>query len=353
MEVRAGGDEMTAESVGMDGKRKLGPSEHRFRMDFVNSVEWVDKEKGILGIVMRPDPRRYEWRDTEGHRGFYDRYDNVLISEEALKGLPRLAEALSIGLQPARIDYAPTYVRDRRHIIAEQLREAAPYGGVEPPSDKSDAFLEALGERDLGFAIVSLDLVGSTELSTQLPRDVYSRIVKTLAYECSLVVPEFHGHVLKYTGDGLIAYFPEPSFIIKNDLAIDCALTMHGLVYAAINPCLEAAGMPKIDVRIGLDSGEASVLLLGSGETKRHADIIGAAVSLACKVQSCAAPGGICVGETLERNLHVMWREIIEGNPEFDVLPYKGLDGQQYKVLRVLTSALERNLRSMEQARDS
>ena len=31
----------------------------------------------------------------------------------------------------------------------------------------------------------------------------------------SEIIPKFHGHVLKYTGDGLIGYFPEPSFITK------------------------------------------------------------------------------------------------------------------------------------------
>jgi class 3 adenylate cyclase len=316
-------------------------------MDFVNSMEWKDKEQGILQIVMRPDPRRYEWVEREGRRLLYDKYDRVYFSEEEMKQLPSLLDGMPMGLQPAGIAYAPTYVRDRRQQIMQSLSQSLDFRDRGLPCDKSDEFLEALADHALGFAILSMDLVGSTKLITQLPKDDFNRIVETLLYECSLVVPEFHGHVLKYTGDGLIAYFPEPSFITKNDLAIDCALTMHGLVYAAINPCLAQAGLPEIGIRLGLDSGQASVLMLGSNKTKRHADIIGAVVCLASKVQGLAVPGGICLGEILERNLHVMWREICEPCAVPADWPYEGFAGTLYKVFRVQGDALERNLRSM------
>jgi class 3 adenylate cyclase len=335
-------------STSEEAKREAEHEDSLLRLDFVNSMEWKDREQGILQFVMKPDPRRYEWVEEEGRRLLYDRYDEIYFPEEVLKQLPALMEGMPIGLQPAGIAYAPAYVRDRRQRIMQKLAQGSSNEDSDVPRDKSDEFLEALADHALGFAILSLDLVGSTELITRLPKDEFNLIMETLLYECSLVVPEFHGHVLKYTGDGLIAYFPEPSFIIKNDLAIDCALTMHGLVYAAINPCLAEAGLPKIDIRIGLDSGQASVLVLGSSETKRHADIIGAAVSLASKVQGLSTPGGICLGEVLERNLHVMWREICELCPPPSGWAYKGLEGKPYKVFRVLDDALERNLRSME-----
>jgi len=328
-------------------KREAEHKDFLCRMGFVNSMEWKDREQGILQFVMKPDPRRYEWIEEEGRRLLYDRYDDFYFPEEVLKQLLGLLEGTPIRLQPAGIAYAPAYVRERKQRIRQNLAQDSLRDDSDLPCDKSDEFLEALADHDLGFAIVSMDLVGSTELITRLPKDDFNLVVETLLYECSRVVPEFHGHVLKYTGDGLIAYFPEPSFIIKNDLAIDCALTMHGLVYAAINPCLAEVGLPEIDIRLGLDSGQASVLVLGSSETKRHADIIGAVVSLASKVQALSAPGGICLGEVLERNLHVMWREICELCPPPSDWPYSGFDGKPYKVFRVLDEALERNLRSM------
>lgn len=66
----------------------------------------------------------------------------------------------------------------------------------------------------------------------------------------------------------------------------------------------------RIDVRLGLDGGEAAIVVLGSDKTKRHADLIGDVVSLACKIESRADTGAIFLGETVHRNLHFSWREL-------------------------------------------
>ena len=98
--------------------------------------------------------------------------------------------------------------------------------------------------------------------------------------------------------------------VTKNDLAIDCALTMKKLVYEGINPIVESLGFNQIDIRIGLDSGRAFVTTLGSPTTKQHKDIIGTVVSFAAKIQAIAPIGGICLGETTVQNLHTHWRMI-------------------------------------------
>lgn len=65
-------------------------------------------------------------------------------------------------------------------------------------------------------------------------------------------------------------------------------------------------------MRLGPDGGEAAIEILGSEKTKRHADLIGEVVSLACKIESRAGVGEIFLGETVERNLHFRWRELCE-----------------------------------------
>ena len=114
--------------------------------------------------------------------------------------------------------------------------------------------------------------------------------------------------MLNYTGDGIIAYFPAPSFINKNDLAIDCAATMRLLVRDALNPLLIEHGYVPISVRIGLDAGAAAVIAIGSPATKQRKDIIGAVVNLACKIQSRAPEGEIAIGDIAFKNLHTNWR---------------------------------------------
>jgi class 3 adenylate cyclase len=174
--------------------------------------------------------------------------------------------------------------------------------------DKSESFLRTLEKDKLGFAILSLDVVGSTKLITQMEPEKYNQLVSALFYEIGALVPLFHGQVLKYTGDGVIAYFPEPSFTTQNDNALDCALTLRRLVNDGLNPCLIKLGFPAIQVRIGLDSGEAYVQTVGNPDTKQHKDIIGAVVSLAAKIQATAQPNGIHIGQIMLKNLHTNWR---------------------------------------------
>ena len=132
----------------------------------------------------------------------------------------------------------------------------------------------------------------------------------------------------------MIAYFPSPSFITKNDLAIDCALTIKQLVYKGLNQVFSDEGYPCIDIRIGLDSGEAYALTIGSPETKRQKDIIGAVVSLATKIQGLGNPGDILLGDVTLRNLHTDWRERCEEIGPGENWTYK-VEGEPYKVYKV------------------
>jgi len=240
--------------------------------------------------------------------------------------------ALPFYYESPEIADAQEYVGSRTPFIEEMLA-----GRSKPPTfeDKSEQFLRTLSEDRLGFVIMYVDIVDSTRISLQLEPGAYRRLVATVLYEMSEVIPKFHGHVLKYTGDGVIAYFPEPSWTSKHDLAIDCALTIRRLVYEGLSPILDAAGYPQIDVRIGLDSGDAYVVTIGSPATKQHKDIIGSVVSLAAKIQRLAEPGGICLGAVTERNLHTKWRGICEQVELPGDWEYEDENGMPYRVHRV------------------
>lgn len=304
----------------------------RFRMDFVLEVISVGEDKRTITFRLIPNPRRYEWKEMDGKRYLYDKLDELLFPEKVFFDLEKQMAGQPIYFQPQKIDNAEQYIKSRIPLIQVRLR------GDEKPAtleDKSEAFLESLADDELGFVIMSVDIVGSTKLSTELEPKKYARLISTTLYEMSEIIPKFHGHVLKYTGDGLIAYFPEPSFITKNDLAIDCALTIRRLVYNGLNPVFKDEGYPGIDIRIGLDSGEAYVITIGSPKTKQHKDIIGAVVSLAAKIQSLGDPGDILLGDVTERNLHTMWREICEEIKLREDWMYKGENGKPYKVHKI------------------
>jgi class 3 adenylate cyclase len=304
----------------------------RARLDFNMEIISWDEESRTFEIRSVPDPRRYEWQEIDGKRYLYDKFDRFLFSEDVLRQSGNLFDGEPMAYQPPKINDAEEYIKSRTPHIEDRLD-----GGKPPPTfeDKSEDFLQSLSSDELAFVIMSLDIVGSTTLATATDQKTYSELVSVILYELSEVIPKFHGHVLKYTGDGLIAYFPEPSFISKNDLAIDCALTLRGLLYRILNPAFEKRGFPTIGIRIGLDAGEAYIATIGSPATKQHKDIIGAVVSLAAKIEAQAEPGGIYLGDTVERNLHTTWRLICEPVDLGEDWNYRDVNGDIYQVHRV------------------
>ncbi len=301
----------------------------RRRLDFVVKPIVIDGSKGIIGLKFLPNPKRYDYFDgKDGEKFLYDKLDDVYIPIEALKELEKELGTLPIYHQPQQIKNADEYVSGRIPEIQKMLKIKK----IKPTfGDKSEEFLESLKEDELGFAIMSLDLVGSTKLSQKLKKD-FAKLIEVFTYEMSSVIPKFHGHVLKYLGDGLIAYFPEPSFITKCDLALDCALTLRKLTYDGLNPEFVKFGLEKVDIRIGLEAGEASILVLGNPETKQHKDLIGEVINIATKIQSKAKVGGVFIGETMVRNLHTDWRSHCEEVTMNGSWPYQDENGNPYKI---------------------
>lgn len=287
----------------------------------------MDEETGRIEFAMRPNPERYEWVERDGEQVLYDKFDRMYFPKNVFSQMAEQLKGLPITYEKQRIDDAKRYIASRRRHIEAMLDGQGPEDGL---VDKSEEFLDALAGDELGFVILSIDVVGSTNLATTVDPKLYRTIIRTLLYELSETIPLFNGHVLKYTGDGLVAYFPEPSFMRKNDLALDCALTLRGLVRDALNPALRKRGMPEVDVRIGIDAGQAFVETIGSPETKRHRDIIGDVVNLAVKIQGQAPPGGIYLGQIAVQNLHTNWRKgCTPGEIPAD-WPYKDSRGEPY-----------------------
>ena len=65
-------------------------------------------------------------------------------------------------------------------------------------------------------------------------------------------------------------------------------------------------------IRIGIDSGEAIVAVVGDSTSKQHKDLIGLTINLTTKIQSKAQENQIVIGATTARNLHVNWRRRLQ-----------------------------------------
>jgi len=117
------------------------------------------------------------------------------------------------------------------------------------------------------------DIVGSTEQASALGDRAWGDRLDQHDRAIDRQLARFGGHLVKRTGDGILATFDGPA------RAVQCAV--------AIREALRQLGL---EVRVGLHAGEI----------ERHgADVAGIAVHLAQRVQSTAQPGEVLVSRTV------------------------------------------------------
>ena len=165
---------------------------------------------------------------------------------------------------------------------------------------KSDHFLRNHTAQRLDFAVIYLDLVNSTRMSTELAPDFLSKIVTVFSQEVSYIIEHFGGFVLKFVGDESIGYF------LSNQNFDDIVLCGESVVYVvrnAINPLLLQMGHAGIEVKVTSDYGQHTIVRYGSDHERSHVDIISATMNLAAKMQSVTKGGQMVIGNSLYNKL--------------------------------------------------
>ncbi|HKG89258.1 MAG TPA: adenylate/guanylate cyclase domain-containing protein, partial [Nitrososphaeraceae archaeon] len=239
-----------------------------YRIDWIQDVEdMTDKELKILqardknGVYIKMrykfDPERYDTLMIDDIEYLYDRFDKVLIPhKETMEFFMRnMKGSIFYWIRP-KIDNITSYIDTRLSDIEELLsgKKDLPYKFV----DVSEDFLSKLENQYVAkFVIVSIDIKGSTKISQDLPLKDNAAIVRVFSQEMARIVSNYHRFVLKYMGDGLVAYFPIPTFWGMDDNALDCSVTMKYMIENGINPIFQKRRLPRLKFRIGIDSGEA------------------------------------------------------------------------------------------------
>src|SRR4051812_44837224 len=177
-----------------------------------------------------------------------------------------------------------------------------PPAGPPPPADPTPDARPAAPpseaeRRQLTVAFV--DLVGSTELSRRLDPEEMSELTRTYQNLVAGEVTRFEGHVAKYMGDGVLAYFGWPR---AHEDAAERAVRA-GLAVAAAVPGIAAPAGERLVVRVGIATGPVVVGdLIGSGEARERA-VVGETPNLAARLQALAEPGAVIVAEGTRRLL--------------------------------------------------
>ena len=110
-------------------------------------------------------------------------------------------------------DIGVTTVGHRRKLLEAiaALTEPAPASQAEPsvPHEAAARARSAEAERRQ-LTVMFVDLVGSTALSARLDPEDMGRVIRAYQECCAEVVERWGGHVAKYMGDGVLAYFGWP-----------------------------------------------------------------------------------------------------------------------------------------------
>jgi class 3 adenylate cyclase len=147
------------------------------------------------------------------------------------------------------------------------------------------------------LTVLFCDLVGSTELATRLdPEDL--RGVMGAYHRCTAAAIErFEGHVAKYLGDGVLAYFGWPR---AHEDDAERAVRAGLELVEAVTRTEPQTGV-RLQARIGIATGQVVVGdLVGAGATRDEA-VVGDTPNLAARLQALAAPSNVVISAATRR----------------------------------------------------
>jgi adenylate cyclase len=154
------------------------------------------------------------------------------------------------------------------------------------------------------LVIMYADLVGSTNMSMNLPVDKFVTIIRAFSYEMNCIVRSYGGYVLKYVGDAVITFFSSGyNKLLACDKAVQCAKSMITVIKNGINPILNQYDYPELSVKIGIDEGENVIVQYGHDKSSLI-DILGYSMSICSKITSLTTPNKITIGKDVYDILH-------------------------------------------------
>lgn len=156
---------------------------------------------------------------------------------------------------------------------------------------------------------VFIDIMNSTRLSLRYDLGQVQKIKNTILRAASETVRALDGHVHRFMGDALMAYFGG----VDQDkegvcmAAINCAVMLRLLMNEAIVPSLQKQGIDPSDMgfRVGIDYGDDEEVLWSSYGYTDVSEVTATSffVDAAAKLQSMASKDSTMLGNNLVRYL--------------------------------------------------
>jgi class 3 adenylate cyclase len=167
------------------------------------------------------------------------------------------------------------------------------------------------------LTVMFVDLVGSTALSARLDPEAMSEVLRGYQNAVAGEVSRLEGHVAKFMGDGVLAYFGWPR--AHEDEAERSVRA--GLAIAAAVEKLTGGGK-ALACRVGIATGLVVVGdLAGEGAAQEQA-VVGDTPNLAARLQDVAEPGQVVLADVTRQLLgdlfvlRALGHQSLKGIPE-------------------------------------
>ena len=142
------------------------------------------------------------------------------------------------------------------------------------------------------LTVMFVDLVGSTALSARLDPEEMREVLRAYQNAVAGEIARFEGHVAKFMGDGVLAYFGWPR---AHEDEAERAVRAGLAIVAAVARL--SGGGQALACRVGIATGLVVVGdLVGEGAAQEEA-VVGDTPNLAARLQAVAEPGAVVIGE--------------------------------------------------------
>ena len=156
----------------------------------------------------------------------------------------------------------------------------------------NDRSPKAEGERRQ-LSVMFCDLAGSTALAERLDPEEMRDVIRSYQDTVTREITRFDGHVAKFMGDGVLAYFGWPN-AHEDDAE---RAVRSGIEIAAAMRRLSTPAREPMEVRVGIATGLVVVGdLIGEGAATEEA-AVGATPNLAARLQDIAAGNTVVIAD--------------------------------------------------------
>jgi adenylate cyclase len=179
------------------------------------------------------------------------------------------------------------------------------------------------------LSLLFVDIRGFTHMSESMePQDVL-KVIDHYLEELTKIVFKWDGTLDKYVGDEIMAFWNAPHSQQDHALlAVRCAWDMVSKM-PEIQATLAAQGLPQIQYGIGVNTGPASIGIMGS-RLRRAYTAIGDTVNTAARFCGAAGPTQILIGQkTYEECKDYVAVDMVPG------VQLKGKSAEKFTIYRV------------------